>query len=183
MKVIGLQNKKVKLFSYNSAWEKLYKKEEKRLRLIVKKYGLDIQHIGSTAIPGAKAKPIIDIAIGVKNLKDGEKFVEPLKEMGYECKHDASIEKRYFFTKESGVRTTHHLHIEKFNSRLWKNQIIFRDYLKKHKEVVIEYNELKENLAEKYKNDRKKYVAGKNNFIKNILKNIKQNYEKKTVRR
>lgn len=173
MKVIGLQNKKVKLFPYNPAWEKLYKKDEKLIRSAFKDYILDIQHIGSTSAPGAKAKPIIDIAVGVKDLKDGEKCIEPLELLGYKYKHDASIEKRYFFTKGNENNITHHLHIVKFNGKLWKNQIIFRDYLKKHREVVEEYNELKEELAEKYRDDRKKYVAGKNKFIKSIIKQAK----------
>lgn len=173
MKIIGLQNEKVKLSAYNPAWEKLYKKEEKLLIPIVEKYGVIIEHIGSTAIPGSKAKPIIDIAIGVKNLKDVEKFIKPLKKLEYECRHDDSVDKRYFFTKGNKTHTTHHLHIVKINSKLWKNQIIFRDYLRRHKDVVKKYNKLKAELAEKYKNDRKKYVAGKDKFIKSIIKQEK----------
>jgi len=173
MKIIGLENEKVKLSPYNPVWEKLYKKEEKILIPVIERYRLDIEHIGSTSILGAKAKPIIDIAVGVKNLKDGERLIKPLKKLGYECKHDASIEKRYFFTKGGENHTTHHLHIVKFNSKLWKNQIIFRDYLRKNKKIVKKYNELKEELAEKYKNDRKKYVAGKDKFIKSIIKKAK----------
>lgn len=173
IKVIGLQNKKVKLSPHNPVWKKLYKKEEKLLHPIIEKYALDIQHIGSTSIPGSKAKPIIDIAIGVKNLKDGGKFVEPLELLGYEYKHNAGIKGRYFFAKGNKTEKTHHIHIVKLGGKLWKNQIIFRDYLLKHKEVVKEYNELKEGLAEKYKNDREKYTAQKDTFIKGILKIIK----------
>jgi len=173
MKIIGLKNEKVGLLAYNPAWEKLYKEEEKLIIPIVEKYGVYVEHIGSTAIPGSKAKPIIDIAIGVRNLKDAERFVKPLKQFGYECKHDASIEKRYFFTKGNKTHTTHHLHVIKFNSRLWNDQIIFRDYLRKHKDVVKKYSELKEELAGKYKNDRKKYVAGKDKFIKSAIKEAK----------
>ncbi len=169
IKIIGLQKEKVKLSFYNPIWGKLYKKEEKLIRSTLKDHILDIQHIGSTSVPGAKAKPIIDIAVGVKSLKDGEKFIELLRQLGYEYIHDASIEKRYFFTKGDGVHTTHHLHVEKINDRNWKNQIIFRDYLKKHKRTVKEYNELKEGLAKKYENDRKKYVTSKDYFIKSIL--------------
>jgi len=172
-KIIGLQNKKVKLFLYNPAWEELYKKEEKLLRPIVGKYALDIQHTGSTSIPGAKAKPIIDIIIGVKNLKDGEKFIRPLELLGYEYKHNAGIKGRHFFAKGSKTEKTHHIHIVKLGGKLWKDQVIFRDYLRKHKEVVAEYNKLKEGLAKKYENDREKYTAPKDNFIKSILKRIK----------
>ena len=170
MKNIGLKNKTVKLVSYNPAWEKLYKKEKKILLSLVKMHGLDIQHIGSTSIYGAKAKPIIDIAIGVKDLKDAEKFIKPLKLLGYNYKHDAGITGRHFFAKGSDMKTTHHLHIVKINGKLWNNQIIFRDYLKKHKKAVKEYNDLKFKLAGKYENDRGKYTAKKSRFIKAILK-------------
>ena len=173
MKAIGLQNKKVKLSSYNPVWVRLYKKEEKILLPLVKMYGLEIQHIGSTSIPGAKAKPIIDIAIGVKNLKDAGKFIKPLEILGYEYKHDAGISGRHFFARIKGEETTHHLHIVKINGKLWNNQIIFRDYLKKHKRVVKEYNDLKEMLAHKYENDRKQYTAKKNSFIQGIIKKSK----------
>ncbi len=178
MKIIGLRNKKVKLSAYNPIWEKLYKREEKLLNPLVKKYGIDIEHIGSTAITGSNAKPMIDIAIGVKNLKDGEKLIKPLKRLGYECRHDAGVVKRYFFTKGNKTNITHHLHIVKFNSGLWKNQIIFRDYLRNNRGVIKEYNELKKELAEKYKDDRKKYVSGKDKFIKSVIKEAKQKYGK-----
>ncbi|MEK7541112.1 MAG: GrpB family protein [Patescibacteria group bacterium] len=170
VKIIGLRNKKVKLSPYNSAWKELYKKEEKLLHPIVEKYVLNIQHIGSTSIPGAKAKPIIDIAMGVKNLKDGEKFIKPLELLGYNYKHNAGIKGRHFFTKGNKAETTHHMHIVKLGGKLWKNQIVFRDYLLKHKEAVREYNKLKEGLVEKYKNNREKYTVQKDKFIKGILK-------------
>lgn len=169
-KIIGLKRKKVKLFSYNPAWEKLYKKEAELLRSVIGKYVLDIQHVGSTSIPEVKAKPIIDIAIGVKNLKDGEKCIKPLKQLGYEYKHSAGIKGRHFFAKGSEKNWTHHIHIVKLNGRFWKNYILFRDYLRKHKKAIQEYNELKEKLAKKYKNDRDTYTAQKHSFIQKILK-------------
>ncbi|MBU4204957.1 GrpB family protein [Patescibacteria group bacterium] len=170
MKIIGLQSKKVRLFSYNPAWKRLYKEEEKLLRFVIGKYVLDIQHVGSTSIPGAKAKPIIDIAIGVKNLKEGEKCIKPLKQLGYEYKHNAGIKGRHFFVKGNEINRTHYVHIEKLDGRLWKNHIIFRDYLRKYKETVKEYNELKEKLAKKYKDDRDTYTAWKDSFIQGIIK-------------
>ncbi len=169
-KIIGLQRKKVKLFSYNPGWKKLYKEEEKLLRLATGKYVLDIQHVGSTSIPGAKAKPIIDIAVGVKNLKDGEKCIKPLRQLGYEYKHDAGIKGRHFFAKGSEKNRTHYIHIAKLNGRFWKNHILFRDYLRKHKTAVKEYNELKEKLARKYKDDRDTHTAQKDSFIQRIIK-------------
>ena len=170
IKIIGLQRKKVKLFSYKPEWEKLYKKEEKLLRNAIGKYAEDIQHVGSTSIPGVKAKPIIDIIIGVKQLKIGEKCIKPLEELGYEYKHDAGIRGRHFFAKGSEKNRTHYVHTVKLNGRFWKNCILFRDYLRKHKRAVKEYNELKDKLAEKYKDDRDKNTAKKDSFIQGIIK-------------
>ena len=169
-KVIGLQRKKVKLLPYNPAWKKLYKKEEKFLRSVIGKQVLDIQHVGSTSIPGVKAKPIIDIAIGVKNLKSGKKCIKPLEKLGYEHKGGAGIKGRHFFAKGSEKNRTHYVHIVKLNGRFWKNCILFRDYLQKHKRTIKKYNELKEKLAKKYKDNRKKYTAQKHSFIQGIIK-------------
>lgn len=167
--------KKVKLLSYNPKWKKLYKKEEKLLRSAIGEYILDIQHVGSTSIPGAKAKPIIDIAVGVKSLKLGEKCIKPLEKLGYEYKHDAGIKGRHFFAKGSEMYRTYYVHIEKINGKLWKHHILFRDYLRSHKKVVKKYNELKEKLAKKYKDDRDTYTVKKDPFIKKIIKKLKKN--------
>ncbi len=173
-KIKGLGRKKVRLLSYNPEWKKLYKKEEKLLRFAIGKYVLDIQHVGSTSIPSSKAKPIIDIAIAVKSLEVGEKCIKPLERLGYEHKHDAGIKGRHFFAKGSEMYRTHYIHIEKINGKLWKNHILFRDYLRSHKEVIKEYNELKEKLAKKYKDDRDTYTVKKDPFMKKIMKRIKK---------
>jgi len=169
-KIIGLQRKKVELLPYNPAWQRLYQEEAKFLRSVIEKDVLDIQHVGSTSIPGAEAKPIIDIAIGVENLKKAEKYVKPLTQLGYEYKYNAGIRGRRFFAKGSEKNRTCYIHIVKLDGRIWKNFIFFRDYLRKHKTTVKEYNELKERLAKKYKNDRYAYTAQKDSFIKGIIK-------------
>ena len=169
-KIIGLQRKKVKLSSYNLKWKELYKKEQKLIYSAIEKYILDIQHIGSTSIPKAKAKPIIDIAVGVKSFKVGEKCVKSLEKIGYEYKHDAGVKGRHFFVKGKENNRTHYLHIEKLNGRLWREHILFRNYLMNHKEAIEEYNKLKEGLVKKYKDDRDTYTKKKNSFIQKILR-------------
>lgn len=173
-KIKGLGRKKVRLLSYSPEWKKLYKKEEKLLRSAIGEYVLDIQHVGSTSIPGCKAKPIIDIAVGVKSLKAGEKCIKPLERLGYEYKHAAGIKGRHFFAKGSEMYRTHYIHIEKINGKLWKNHILFRDYLCSHKAVVKEYNKLKEKLAKKYKDDRDTYTIKKEPFMKKVMKRIER---------
>lgn len=173
-KIIGLQRKKVVLLPYNPAWKKFYKKEEKLLHTAIGKYVMDIRHVGSTSIPGAKSKPIIDIAIGVRNLKLGEKCIKPLKKIGYEYRHSAGVKGRHFFAKGTEKNRTHYLHLEKINGKNWQDQILFRDYLRCHKQAVRGYNILKVRLAKKYKDDRDTYTSKKDKFIRNIIDKAKK---------
>ncbi|MGB2762332.1 MAG: GrpB family protein [Minisyncoccales bacterium] len=172
-KIIGLQRGKVKLSPYVPEWKRLYKKEEKLLCSSIGKYIEDIQHVGSTSIPGVKSKPIIDIAIGVKSLRIGRKCIKPLEKLGYEYKGDAGIAGRHFFAKGSKMNRIYYIHIEKLNDKLWKNHIVFRDYLRRHKEAIKEYNKLKEKLAKEHKDDRDTYTIKKATFIQRILRKAK----------
>ncbi|MFH1866899.1 MAG: GrpB family protein [Patescibacteria group bacterium] len=168
--MIGLLRKKVTLVSYQPNWDKLYKREEKRLLSVIGSDVEDIQHIGSTAVPGIMAKPIIDIAIGVKHFSTCKKCIKPIEKLGYKyAKGAGMVKSRYLFVKGSKKGITHHLHLVKLNERSWKNCILFRDYLRKHKIAVKEYNRLKKKLAKKYKNDRDTYTVKKSYFIKKIL--------------
>jgi len=174
-KIIGLERGKVRLSPYNPQWKKLYEQERERVVSVIGEYILDIQHVGSTSIPGVKAKPIIDIAIGVKDLRTGRNCIKPLEGLGYEYKHDAGIKGRHFFAKGSEKNRTHYAHVEKLNGQLWKNHILFRDYLRTHEEAVKKYNKIKERLVKKYKDDRDSYAAEKNNFIEEIIRKGKRN--------
>lgn len=171
--VVGLQRKKVQLSPYRSEWKELYEKEKKLLLSSIGEYILDIQHVGSTSIPGALAKPIIDIAAGVKSLGVVKKLIKPLKELGYKYRGEAGTPGRYFFAKGPEEKRTFYLHVEEFSGENWKNHIVFRDYLRNHKEAVKEYNELKGKLAEKYRDDRDTYTSQKASFIQKILRRAK----------
>ncbi len=172
-KIIGLQRKKVVLSPYNPAWKKLYEEEKKLISTVIKEQVLDIQHVGSTSIPGVKSKPIIDIAVGVKTLKDGESCIKPLEKIGYHYKKEVG-KGEYFFVKGGENNRTHYIHLVKLNSKQWENLVFFRDYLCENKKAIEEYNILKEELAEKYKNDRDTYTSKKSIFIKKIIKELKK---------
>ena len=171
--IIGLQKEEIKLFAYDPKWAKLYKIEEKALYSKLGKAAIEIQHIGSTSIPGAMTKPIIDIAVGVKDLEEAEICAEPLKKLGYNLEHGAE-DGRYFFTKENNGKITHHLHIEKLDSDVWIRQFVFINYLKKNKNALDRYNRFKIELAEKNKDNRKAYVAAKVKFIDDMIAEAKE---------
>lgn len=177
---IGLKRGTVKLSSYSNTWKSLYKKEKGILKSTLKNYIkiIDIQHVGSTSIPKLKAKPIIDIAIGIQILKDGKKCVKSLEKLGYEYEHDAGVKGRHFFAKGPEKNRTHYLHIEKHNGKLWQNHILFRNYLKRFANIRKEYQKIKEIAADKYKNDRVAYSKEKSKFIDDTVKKAKKLFKK-----
>jgi len=173
-KIVGLQRKKVVLSPYNFEWKKIYEKEKALLFSVLGNQALDIQHVGSTSVPGVKSKPIIDIAFAVKRTKDIEKIIKIMKKLGYEYKHEAGVRGRHFFAKGSEKNRTHYVHMVKFGGKQWRNLIYFREYLLGNKERIREYNELKENLAKEYKDNRDTYTKKKSIFISEIIKQFEK---------
>ena len=173
--MLGLKRGKVKLSPHNPKWSEIFKKEKRVLQKALGKTIIDVQHIGSTAVPGISAKPIIDIAVAVSELstKKVEKYIEPLKEVGYEYRGE-DRPREHLFIKGSEEKRICHLHMVKSNSKAWKDYLLFRDYLRSHKKVATEYTELKLRLAKKFSGNRKLYTAGKDKLIQKILKKAKK---------
>lgn len=169
--LLGLSNKKVFLTNFSDEWKEEYEKEARRLRKLLGKWDVHIQHIGSTSIPNMCSKPIIDIAIGVKTENDMQEIKELLIKKGYNYCSDAGSIDRSFFAKGEEQCRTHNIHVEMYGGISWQNHIMFRDYMIDHPEVAMEYGCLKRTLAKMYGNERKKYTEAKDDFIKSILKN------------
>lgn len=167
---LGLISGTVTIEEYNPEWRAEYLKEEALLKKQLKNYEVDIQHVGSTSIVGCCAKPIIDIAIGVESLKYGEQLIPEICDIGYIYDGDGLIPGRHFFKKKDGELSTHYIHVEPINGKLWNNHILFRDYLNKHPQVIIEYSNLKKCLEKDYFDNRDNYAKGKNPFIETVLK-------------
>jgi GrpB-like predicted nucleotidyltransferase (UPF0157 family) len=146
-------------------WPLLFKKERSLLKSSLGNIAFDIDHVGSTAVPGLKAKPIIDIMVSVERLelRDVEK---KLGTLGYV--HVPIDERcRLFFRK--GVPRTHHLHLVEQGSEERVKHLRFRDRLIAHPEEAAEYQSLKEELAMRFRHDREAYSRGKEAFIQEIL--------------
>jgi GrpB-like predicted nucleotidyltransferase (UPF0157 family) len=179
--MIGLARGIVKLLPYNYQWKELYREEEKLLYSIVGEYAVDIQHVGSTSIEGLSSKPIIDIALGVNSLEDIEKLRTLLEGEGYQFRDNGGIKGRVLFAKGSEELRTHYLHVEVFNSDLWKNHVYFRDYLLLNRDLIEEYSQLKKDLTLKFGEDRESYTKGKNEFITAVLKKASEEFSRKKV--
>lgn len=166
---MGLKVGTVKVEEYNPTWKDMYLEEEKILKEMFGNVALAIEHIGSTSVEGLSAKPIIDMAVGVKILSDFDKVKEKFMMKPYSVKED-STEGEVLVRKGNEDNRTHFIHVMEIDSDRYIEAILFRDYLRKNVWALEKYEELKKDLAEKYADDRKKYTAFKNEFIKEILK-------------
>ena len=168
--MIGLKKGTVRIVLYDKAWVILFEKEKSILEKTLGPVAIDIQHVGSTSVPGMPAKPIIDIAVGVRTIKDFEQCFEPLKNAGYIFGPEASNWRELFFTKGQEDKITCHLHLLKYDGELWKNYLAFRWYLRTNRKCAREYAALKERLANKFAENRVKYTAAKSKFIHEKIK-------------
>jgi GrpB-like predicted nucleotidyltransferase (UPF0157 family) len=166
--VVGLEAGRVRVDPYSTEWQRLFAEERRRLLAAVGAYVVDIQHVGSTSVPGLAAKPIIDIGIAVKNFEDASVCVGPIELLGYAYKGENGIPRRRYF--ERGSPGSYHLHLNELGSRAWENQILFRDYLIRHPEASQEYATIKIALARKFPLDRDGYLAAKAPFIERIMR-------------
>jgi len=144
----------------------LYKEEEKELLRVLGDVIIDVQHIGSTSVPGMIAKPIIDIMVAVKNLGDLALCIGGLEKLHYRFLGTGGRPGRLFFVKGQPENVTHHLHLVEKDSHYWRDNIFFRDYLRTHDNIAKEYAKLKLELAAKFKTDRESYKICKSKFIK-----------------
>lgn len=156
---------------YDPRWPAQFEEEKTRLIADIGAYVLSIEHIGSTAVPGLAAKPVIDILIGVHSLQEASLFIPPLEARGYEYVPQYEDEmpfRRYLHRKVNGEHT-HHLHMVEPTTHFYKVQLAFRDYLRTHPETRDAYAALKVHLSEKYRNDRMAYTNAKSDFILGVL--------------
>lgn len=187
--MIGLKRGTVKLYEYEEEWEIEAQNTITKLRKILGNIIKDIQHVGSTAIPSIKAKPIIDIAIAVDDFNEILAFEKDLKNEGFYYRPNSDLGKQLLFASGSyyegtGNLQTHFIHIVKTESMDWINYINFRDYLNNNLSVAKEYEMLKESLALQFSidNGREKYLKGKHEFIVYTLrKALVKSYLGKTV--
>lgn len=162
------------MLPYDPNWARSFRLEAQRLEPVLASYVVQpIEHIGSTAVPGLMAKPIIDMLAVVENIEAVGGVTVGLAEAGWLAAPepgDASDQKLSFCLPSVELRT-HHLHMVEARSTDWQGWLAFRDYLRLSPEAILEYGELKTRLANLYgddPNERDAYRAGKASWIRNI---------------
>lgn len=167
---IGLEPAKVRVAPHSREWRHRYETERAMLAAALGDLAVDIQHVGSTAVPGLAAKPIIDIAIAVAAPSAAAPVAAILNDLGYRFAIDAGGEGGLIFFREpEPPLRTHHVHVVSIDDPQWRNYLRFRDCLRADARLRAEYAALKERLAETYADDRPGYTEAKTEFVRAAL--------------
>ena len=158
----------VNLQDHNASWAQMFAMEKSRLLSLLPNTFLDIQHIGSTAVPGLPAKPIIDILAGVKSMAIAQSLAAPLCSSGYttSAEFNQTLSDRQWFMRWANGHRTHHLHVVVHDGQTWHER--FRDALLASSELAAQYTLLKRRLAEEHATDREAYTHAKTEFVRAI---------------
>ena len=160
----------VALEEYNENWNEDYRKEAEVLKDVLGDFVIEIHHVGSTSIKGLSANPIIDILLVIDSFDNINKVESILINYGYTNMGKQGIEDRYFFPKGADDARTHYVHIVDSKGDTYYNQLLFRDYLNEHPEYVKKFCDLKQDLADKYADNRRMYTACKSDFISDVIR-------------
>ena len=159
----------VRIDEYDPAWPAKFERERAALEKVL---GPDItggiHHVGSTAVPGLAAKPIVDIMVGIKDLETARSYVEPLKALDYMYAPYRTDEMAWF-CKPHPAQRTHHLHLVPTGSPRYRAALAFRDHLRAHPDVAEEYLALKRKLAAEFEHDRDAYTQAKADFVFRVV--------------
>lgn len=159
----------IELSDYDSSWPTQFSAERQLLLAAIGPWLVGpIEHIGSTAVPGLRAKPVIDIMAGVASLPAARDAIPVLAALQYQY-WPYKVELMHWFCKPSDDHRTHHLHLVPVHSDLWRARLAFRDRLRSDATARADYVALKDQLADRHHDDREAYTDGKTEFVQRIV--------------
>ena len=164
-----MQDAPVHIVEYDASWPEQFAYERAMLADPLAPWlAGPIEHVGSTAVVGLPAKPVIDIMAAVRDLDDSRAALPVLAAYGYlYAPYHPDV--MHWFCKPSPSFRTHHLHLVPLGSALWNERLLFRDYLRAHANLAGEYAALKRQLAKRYALDREAYTEAKGPFVEHVL--------------
>lgn len=158
----------VVLAEYDPAWPRRYEGWRDRILAACGDLIAEIHHIGSTAVPGLLAKPVIDIMPGLAQFEDGFALVEPLQALGFDSRGEFGIAGRHYFS-----RADVHVHVYAVGESNWHSQLAFRDALRQSEDARKAYAALKRELQQRHRFDRPAYTEAKSEFVTTILDRVR----------
>jgi GrpB-like predicted nucleotidyltransferase (UPF0157 family) len=154
------------------AWAETFEHAKADLEIAFGSRVLGIEHIGSTAVPGLAAKPIIDLLCGVATMPVAEECAVLLRARGWDMPDEINrglTERRFLLRRDTSGERTHHVHLVVHQGPLWREYVDFRDKLRGSEVLRKRYEDLKRDLAEKFHDHRERYTAAKTSFVQEVL--------------
>jgi GrpB-like predicted nucleotidyltransferase (UPF0157 family) len=159
----------IQIVPYDPSWPSRFEQERDALVRAIGSWIVGgVHHVGSTAVPGLDAKPVIDILVGVASLELSRECFEPLAGLDYQYAPYRADE-MHWFCKPHPLRRTHHLHLVPAKSWRFRAELDFRDRLRADAGLASEYAALKHELAARFEHDREAYTKSKADFIRRVL--------------
>jgi GrpB-like predicted nucleotidyltransferase (UPF0157 family) len=166
---LGLERGVVRLVPHDPRWATLFLEESARLQPLLPR-GVTLEHIGSTAVPGLAAKPVLDILAGYESVATLPACIAALVAAGYLHRGEQGIPGREFFRR--GEPRAYHVHLALRGGSFWNAHLAFRDALRADAAVREAYARLKQQLAACYPRDRAAYIEGKGSFVREVLRRV-----------
>ena len=161
---------KILVAEYSPEWSAEFEKEKVVINAALEQYVEAIEHIGSTAVIGLVAKPIIDMMVGLRDFSTADSLVPIIEELNYEyvAKYEDALPYRRFFIKRRDSIITHQIHMVGRSSEFWERHLWFRNLLEENACVAIQYAALKKELSAREWNNMEEYRDAKNPFIRGV---------------
>ena len=165
----------VVISEYSAHWPRMFAAEAAQLHAMFAPEPIEVEHVGSTSVPGMEAKPVVDILLGARSLAAIESRIRTLEARGYRYvpEFEAVLPQRRYFFKPAGGPHRFHLHAVERCSGFWAEQVGFRDVLRRDAAVFKEYLALKRRLAKEFPMDVAGYTDAKAPFIRRVLDGLR----------
>ena len=157
---------RIRLSEFSANWAQMFQDEAQFLKTIFGDEIIRFEHFGSTAVPGLKAKPVVDMMCIVKDLENVDSFNDKMHCLGYDVVGEWGISGRRLFRK-GGENRTHHIHFYQLDHPQIERHLVFRDYLRSNPEEAGRYGRFKEELAQRF-DDTSFYSKAKKPFVKEM---------------
>ena len=164
---LGLESGTVRVAPYDDRWPKLFRVEAVRIAAALSPLTVQLEHTGSTAVPGLAAKPVLDILAGYEDATLLDSLVAGFQAAGYDHRGPQGIPERQFFRR--GQPRSYHVHLTAIDSQFWRDHLAFRDCLRADPVLRAAYGALKVELAGRHPSDREAYIEGKSAFVRAAL--------------
>lgn len=155
----------IRIVDHDPTWPRRAQAELRRIADALGDVAVRAEHVGSTAVPGLAAKPILDLQLSVDALEPQERYVGPLERLGYLFVALPESPGYHFFARPPERPRTHHLHVCAAGSAHERRHLAVRDFLRAHPEEAARYAALKRAVAARHPGDRLAYIAGKDDHV------------------